>query len=85
MGQITIRGIDPQIESIIRQRARESGKSLNRVILDMIYAYTGHDSKRKPRPCASLKKLAGGWNKQDADGFFESIKPCEQIDEDMWV
>ncbi len=45
--------------------------------------YTGHDNQRKS-PCACLKKLAGGWSKEDAAGFFESIKPCEQIDEGMW-
>jgi hypothetical protein len=32
----------------------------------------------------SLKKLAGGWSEKDASEFEESIKPCEQIDEEMW-
>jgi AbrB family looped-hinge helix DNA binding protein len=33
----------------------------------------------------SLKKLAGGWSEKDALEFAESIKSCEQIDEDMWL
>ena len=32
----------------------------------------------------SLRKLAGGWSEQDAAEFLESIKSCEQIDEEMW-
>ena len=40
MTQITLRGVDPEIEYKIRKMARESGKSLNRVILDIIYNST---------------------------------------------
>jgi hypothetical protein len=59
MSQITIRGIDPATESKIRRLAKQSGKSLNRVILDMVYDCTGA-RKRDRKPAAhSLKKLAG--------------------------
>jgi len=84
MTQITLRGVDPEIEYKIRKMARESGKSLNRVILDIIYNYTGHRNKEKKSPADSLKNLAGGWSEKDASEFLESIKSCEQIDEEMW-
>jgi hypothetical protein len=84
VSQITIRGIDPAIESKIRRLAKQSGKSLNRIILDMVYDYTGV-KKRNQKPAAnSLRKLAGGWSEQEAAEFLESIKSCEQIDEEMW-
>ena len=85
MSQITIRGIDPAIERQIRERAKKKGISLNRVILDMVYQSAG---LKKPdlKPAAhSLKKLAGGWSEKDALEFADSIKSCEQIDEDMWL
>jgi hypothetical protein len=85
MAQITIRGIDPQIERKIRRMAKKSGKSLNRVILDMIYQHTGLSKKDKKPPADSLRKLAGGWSEKDALEFLESIKSCEQIDEEMWT
>ena len=84
MTQITLRGVDAEIEYKIRKMARESGKSLNRVILDIIYNYTGHRNKEKKYPADSLRNLAGGWNEKDASEFLESIKSCEQIDEEMW-
>jgi len=84
MAQITLRGIDPQIERKIRAMAKKSGKSLNRVILDMIYQHTGLNKKSKKSPADSLRKLAGGWSENDAMEFLESIKSCEQIDEEMW-
>jgi len=37
MAQITIRDMDPEIEQKIRKISRTTGKSLNKVILEMIY------------------------------------------------
>jgi len=81
MTQITLRGLDPTIEREIRKIAKESGKSLNHVIQDMISRSAGPDKKL---PANSLRKLAGGWTEEEAMVFFESIKSCEQIDADMW-
>ncbi len=84
MAQITLRGIDPEIEKEIRRMAGSSGKSINRVILDMIYEYKGFKRGRKMIPANSLKELAGGWSEKDASEFLESIKSCARIDKDMW-
>ena len=84
MTQITLRGLDPEIEQEIRKIAKKNGISLNRVIMEMIYRQTGFNNKGKRPPGDSLKKLAGGWSKKDEFDFLESIKSCEQIDEDMW-
>ena len=51
MSQITIRGIDPKIERRIRKLAKQSGQSLNHVILDMVYECTGLRKRdKKPYP-----------------------------------
>ncbi len=83
MPQITIRGMEPEIEKKIRKIALESGKSLNSIILDMIYKYTGYNQRGR-KPANSLRELAGGWNKKDALEIMDSIKSFEQIDEEMW-
>lgn len=84
MGQITIRGMHSEMEQAIRRKAQESGKSLNNVLLEIISFQTGFKGKKKNPQKESLLKLAGGWNKKDANKFMESIKSCEQIDEEMW-
>ena len=84
MAQITLRGMDPEMEQAIRKTARNSGKSLNRVILDMIYEKTNYRKSRKILPADSLRTLAGGWSEKDASEFLESIKASEQIDKEMW-
>ena len=85
MRQITLRGMDPEVERTIRRMAKTTGKSLNRVILDMIHQYTGLSKKNENPAAASLRELAGGWSDKDAAEFLDSIKPCEQIDEEMWT
>ena len=82
MGQITIRGMDPELEQEIREQALKNRKSLNNIIIEMISRQTG--MKRKNPHADSLRKLAGGWSRKDADDFMNSIKSCEQIDEEMW-
>lgn len=85
MAQITIRGLDPAIESRIRRIAKKKRQSLNRVILDMVYQSAGLKMQHRKPAAQSLKKLAGGWRDKEASEFEESIKSCEQIDEEMWM
>ena len=84
MPQITLRGIDPDVERAIRKLAKKSGKSINRVILDMVYQHSGIAKKGSKPLGESLRSMAGGWSEKEATDFLESIKSCEQIDEDMW-
>ena len=84
MAQITLRGMDPKLEQEIRRIAQKSGKSLNRVILEMIYRHTGFKKEEKTHIAESLKKLAGGWSEKDALEFMESIQSFERIDDEMW-
>ena len=44
-----------------------------------------HRLNKKNTPAASLRELAGGWSDEDAVKLLDSIKPCEQIDEEMWA
>jgi hypothetical protein len=84
MSQITLRGIDNETEKKIRREAKKKGKSLNKVILEMIGQHGGPKKEKKELPANSLRKLAGGWTQKEADKFLDSIKSCEQIDEAMW-
>ena len=84
MSQITIRGMEPDVEREVRKLAKKSGKSLNRIILDMLYQHMGLSGKMSARPGESLKKLAGGWTENDAAEFKKSIEIFEEVDAEMW-
>jgi hypothetical protein len=36
-------------------------------------------SKKKVSPGNSLRKLAGGWSRKEADEFLESLEPFDQV------
>ena len=81
MRQITIRGIDPEVEKKVRKLARHRGTSINQIIKEIV-----HREFRPPEtpPASSLKELAGGWTLEEVREFETAIEPCEQIDEEMW-
>ena len=80
MQQITIRGLEPDVERQIRRIARENRKSINQVVREILY----QQFEKHRSPAASLKDLAGGWTLEEAEEFCRSIQSCEQIDEEMW-
>ena len=80
MQQITIRGIDPEVEKEIRRIAGQQGKSINQVLKEIIHK----EFKPTEAPARSLKELSGGWSGVEAAEFERAIESCEQIDEGMW-
>ncbi len=84
MNQITVRGIAPELEKQIRRKAKATGKSLNKVMLELIGGSTGPEKRGKKPAGASLAELAGGWSENEAREFEESVRVFEEIDEAMW-
>ena len=78
--QITIRGIDSEVEKEIRKIARADEKSINQVVKEIIHK----EFKSPEAPASSLKEMAGGWTADEALEFERSIESCEQADEEMW-
>ena len=85
MTQMTNRISHHEMEKVLRRKAKESGKSLNKVVLELIQAGTGTGAGRKrSSKGASLAEFAGGWTEEEAREFEDAIKIFEEIDEAMW-
>ena len=84
MNQITVRGIAPEVEEQIRRKAKATGKSLNKVMLELIGGSAGPEKRGRNPAGASLAELAGGWSEKEAREFEESVRVFEEIDEAMW-
>jgi len=84
MNQITVRGIAPEVEKEIRRMAKASGKSINKVMLELIGGSAGPQKRGKKPAGASLAELAGGWSEKEAREFEESVRVFEEIDEATW-
>ena len=84
MNQITVRGIAPEVEKQIRRKAKATGKSLNKVMLELIGGSAGPQKRGKKPAGTSLAELAGGWSEKEAREFEESVRVFEEIDEATW-
>jgi hypothetical protein len=82
--QITIRGLSPELEQRIRKLATEEQISLNKAALKLLMKGAGLGEGQKTVIGQDLDHLFGTWKESDAKEFLESIKCCEQIDEDFW-
>lgn len=85
MAPITLQNIAPEIENEVRKISKAAGKPVDIVVQEIICEYIEHRKKPSKTSSESLRKLAGGWSEKEASSFMDSIKSCEQIDENMWT
>jgi plasmid stability protein len=78
--QYTIRNIPPYLDEALRARARERGKSLNEVTVEVLLAdlgLTGEPIKRR-----DLSDIAGTWvSDPEVD---EALQDQRRIDPELW-
>lgn len=78
--QYTIRGVPEIVDGALRTRARETGKSLNAVLIDALAEGAG--VTRAPRRRRDLSDVAGSW---DADAAVEeALAEQDEPDPDLW-
>lgn len=73
----TIRGVPPEVDAALRQKARQRQQSLNRVVLDeLTRAVIGRPIK------ADFSDLVGKWTPDPA--FDEILAAQRRINPDKW-
>ena len=78
--QYTIRGVPAVVDDALRMRARETGTSLNDVVMDVLAE--GAVVTRAPRRRRDLRDVAGTW---DADEAVEAtLAAQDEPDPDLW-
>jgi hypothetical protein len=75
--QYTIRGVPPEVDRILRQKAAQRKQSINQVILDELTVATIGQPVR-----ADFSDLVGRWTPDPA--FDEILAAQRQIDWDKW-
>jgi hypothetical protein len=78
--QYTIRGIPERLDTILRERARAEGKSLNEIAIDALSDGLGVGRERSAR--RDLSDVAGTWRK-DAE-LEAALAAQDRIDSRLW-
>ena len=87
MHQLTVRGLDKDLERRLRQVAKERGVSLNQAALVLLRAGAGlgEDRERIDVVGGSLDDLIGCWSAEDERAFRKATEVFEAIDPDLWA
>ena len=78
--QYTLRRIPRVVDSVLRRRARNEGKSLNSVALEALARGAGVDEAATPR--RDLRDVLGTWVEDAA--FDKAIAQQHRIDRRLW-
>ena len=84
MKTISIHGIDEETEKIIRERAKSEGRSVNKIVKNMIADALGLGGKKKKNKAGEYADLCGVWTKGETDQFLKNIEGLETIDPEDW-
>lgn len=78
--QYTIRNIPPALDKVIRKKAKQTGKSFNQTVVDILLLQTFGTTK--PKTDTSFSWL---YNKNTiGNSFDETINNLSQVDETLW-
>ena len=85
MKAITIRGIDNDISEKLKETAKEEGKSVNKLLLDLIKQNIGEGEKKKyPKLYKDLDHLFGAWSEDEFMKMQNIIEMQRNIDQELW-
>lgn len=79
-----LRGISPDVMSLLKREAKEKKVSINHLILQLIEQGIGYTTKGKRICHHELDHLAGTWSKAEGREFDKHTKIFEKIDEEVW-
>lgn len=77
-----LRGISPEIMSLLKREAQRSHTSVNSLVLKMVERGLGFTHKKLEYH--DLDHLAGSWSTADEKMFKENTESFEQIDKELW-
>lgn len=82
---MTLRGIDHELESRLRQAAREDGRSVNQTALDALRRQFGLDQQRRfTREYHDLDHLFGQWDEGQFQQIQARLDAQRRVDAELW-
>lgn len=85
MKAVTIRGVEPEVSAMLKQTAKEQGKSVNYLMLELIKKGLGLQKEKKfSRQYDDLDDLFGRWDDDEFKDITNSVTSQRQIDPELW-
>lgn len=84
MKALTLRGIDGELEQMLKSESENSGTSMNATIIKILREMFGLTEKKYRAEYHDLDHLAGTWTKDNQIEFEKNTLSFSKIDKDMW-
>ena len=84
MKSITLHNLDNKTVEKVEQLARESGKSLNKTIKDLLNKALGLEPDLEHARRKEFDEFIGVWGKDDLKSFGEATHDFGEVNEDDW-
>ena len=83
MKSITVHGIDKETETLINQRARSAGTSVNKIVKELLAEALGLGKDRNDHR-DEFSDLFGVWTEDDEQQFLAAVKDLESVEPGDW-
>lgn len=83
MKSISVHGVSKETVDLLRQRAKNEGRSVNNVMKELIDQSLGLGSGKADNRTAFVE-FCGVWTEEEAKAFLDAIDDLERIDEADW-
>jgi len=83
MTTMSIRGVDEQVLSQLKQQAAAEGSSLNSIVLRLLQG-GGKPTLASLQKFSDLDALAGTWSSDDAAAFTRNTAAFCEVDAALW-
>ncbi len=84
MKSITIHDIDDSLDALIRKKAKEEGRSLNKTIKHLLKKSLGLNPESDKNHREEFLEFCGLWSKNDENDFNRRIKDLSEINPEEW-
>jgi plasmid stability protein len=84
MKAVTLRNLPRNLEHKIRKKALESGRSLNKTVIDLLEEGAGIKKAQKKKSYHDLDSLAGKWSEREFREFERAVADQRVVDEELW-
>jgi len=81
---ISVHGIGDDLLKAVEERAKQEGRSVNKIVKEMIAKGLGMDD-RPPDNRAMFEDLSGVWTEAQEREFLDSVADLETTDEEDWT
>lgn len=85
MKSITIHNLDEPLNTLIREKAKNEGLSLNNTVKKILAEALNITTRKGGERKKDFLDIFGVWSQQDVDEFKRRTDDCRKIDQEDWL